>query len=87
MVVVESFTQVHNLLRRKQLMADANAALMIRKTRVDAIVDNMANSGANEEQIQDVIPAEFVEILLLDNKFIYSLVLKLKYYKYWLLYL
>ncbi|XP_018017301.1 DNA-directed RNA polymerase III subunit RPC3 [Hyalella azteca] len=50
----QCFTELYNLLRKRELLTEKNRSLMEKKTRVDAIVDNIVKSGATQEQIQDI---------------------------------
>lgn len=54
MTSTQCFAQLYNMLRKKELLTEDNSILMEKKTRLDAIVDNMAKSGATPEQIQEV---------------------------------
>ncbi|KAF2354326.1 hypothetical protein FHG87_014914 [Trinorchestia longiramus] len=53
-IASQCFTEIYNLLRKRELLAETNRALMEKKTRVDAIVSNIVKSGATQEQIQDI---------------------------------
>jgi hypothetical protein len=68
----QCFTELYNLLRKRELLTEKNRSLMEKKTRVDAIVDNIVKSGATQEQIQDVRCYGFNLLFIQFLKFLHS---------------